>query len=87
MKNLTRNTQRIIGITMLALLLFSCNSNPTDVTGQIKEANTELMTAFAQGVGNATALAALYTSMLKSFRLTTRYSTGKLTSAISGPIP
>lgn len=65
MKNLTRNTQRIIGITMLALLLFSCNSNPTDVTGQIKEANTELMTAFAQG--DTTALAALYTSDAKIF--------------------
>jgi len=65
MKNLTRNIQRITGIIMLILFLFSCNSNPTDVTGQIKDANTELMAAFAQG--DTTALAAFYTSDAKIF--------------------
>ena len=65
MKNLTRNILRITGIIMLVLLLFSCNSNPTDVTSQIKEANTELMNAFAKG--DTTALAAFYTADAKIF--------------------
>ena len=65
MKNLTKNIQRITGISMLVLLLISCNSNPTDVTSQIKDANTELMTAFAQG--DTAALNAFYTADAKIF--------------------
>lgn len=65
MKNLTRCIQYITGISMLILLLLSCNSGPTDVTGQIKDANNELMTAFAQG--DTSALAAFYTPDAKIF--------------------
>ena len=65
MKNLTRNIQRMTGIAMLVLLLFSCTSNPTDVTSQIKDANNELMTAFAQS--DTTALAGFYTADAKIF--------------------
>ncbi|NTW25804.1 MAG: DUF4440 domain-containing protein [Lentimicrobium sp.] len=65
MENLTRNIQHLTGITLLVLLLFSCNSNPTDVTGQIKDANNELMAAFTQG--DTVALAAFYTVDAKIF--------------------
>lgn len=65
MKNLTRNIRSITVIILLGLLLFSCNSNPTDVTSQIKDANNELMTAFAQS--DTMALAAFYTPDAKIF--------------------
>lgn len=65
MKNQSRNIQRITGIAILVLLLFSCNSNPTDVTSQIKDANTEMMNAFEQG--DTTALAGFYTADAKIF--------------------
>jgi ketosteroid isomerase-like protein len=50
---------------MLILLLISCNSNPTDITSQIKDANTELMNAFTQG--DTLALAGFYTADAKIF--------------------
>lgn len=65
MKNLTRNVQRFTGIVMLVILLFSCHSSPTDVAGQIKEANAGLMAAFVRG--DTTALAAFYTSDARLF--------------------
>jgi len=65
MKNLMKIIQHLAGITMLVLLLFSCSSNPTDVTGQIKDANNELMAAITQG--DTTALAAFYTADAKIF--------------------
>jgi len=65
MKNLTKTTQCITGIMILIFLHFGCSSGPTDVTSQIKDANTELMTAFAQG--DTAALNAFYTADAKIF--------------------
>lgn len=65
MKNLTKTTQCISGIMILIFLHFGCSSGPTDVTGQIKDANTKLMNAFAQS--DTIALAGFYTADAKIF--------------------
>lgn len=65
MKNLTKTTQCIAGILILILLHFGCSSGPTDVTSQIKDANTELMNAFVKG--DTAALNAFYTPDAKIF--------------------
>jgi ketosteroid isomerase-like protein len=50
---------------ILMVLHFGCSSGPTDVSSQIKDANTELMNAFTQG--DTTALSGFYTTDAKIF--------------------